>query len=333
MDGNSHKPHEFPVSQGLAVAALREWLRREGGNQKIPLVLELLCDKTTAALDRGEEPPSVEPDTLRDLYFATRGGTPSAGPASSWLLRRGVMSWWRERTRQIHQACVGTGWIPHLEVAEGGGRGNQSTYRLSFEPAGDVSAEPTVEMVIDPSVVQYEIEAAKGALWLRLLLSKGAFRMRSWRGYLLMGSVLATVLLLLVYWLLVLLVLNKERPMMASDFVLLAIAGFLTLVETKFWRPLWRLPMDRVTIASDAFLSISQMHGQFRLTRDSRNKLQGGWFNLVRHYANCPTCSGTVDLADGGVAFPGRIVGRCGDAPLEHVFSFDPVSLKGKLLR
>ena len=56
-------------------------------------------------------------------------------------------------------------------------------------------------------------------------------------------------------------------------------------------------------------------------------------FSLVRHWGVCPVCSGDVDLDWGGAAFPDRMIGRCSDAPLEHVFSFDPVRLIGEPLR
>ena len=55
--------------------------------------------------------------------------------------------------------------------------------------------------------------------------------------------------------------------------------------------------------------------------------------SLVRHWGTCPICAAEVDLDEGGAAFPGRLVGRCHDAPDEHVFSFDPVSLEGSPMR
>lgn len=66
---------------------------------------------------------------------------------------------------------------------------------------------------------------------------------------------------------------------------------------------------------------------------DHDRKLGGRVFSVVRHWGTCPVCSAEVDLADGGGAFPARLVGRCQDAPNEHVFSFDPVRLIGYPLR
>ena len=80
-------------------------------------------------------------------------------------------------------------------------------------------------------------------------------------------------------------------------------------------------------------LAWSQLHGQLRLVRDAQSKVAGGWLQLVRHFAVCPICAGEIELADGNPSFPGRVVGRCGDSPTEHVFSFDPTSLVGMALR
>ena len=97
-------------------------------------------------------------------------------------------------------------------------------------------------------------------------------------------------------------------------------------------KPLIRLPSERVTIANDLLLAYFQFNGQFKLKRDGKSKVAGGWFQLVRHHATCPICSGEVDVPDGGRSFPGRLVGRCSESPLEHVFSFVPVVLQGQWL-
>jgi hypothetical protein len=67
--------------------------------------------------------------------------------------------------------------------------------------------------------------------------------------------------------------------------------------------------------------------------REGDSKLASRVFSLVRHWGICPVCAAEVDLASGGTAFPDRLIGRCHDAPLEHVFSFDPVRLVGEPLR
>lgn len=54
---------------------------------------------------------------------------------------------------------------------------------------------------------------------------------------------------------------------------------------------------------------------------------------LVRYTGVCPICQGRVLVNGGGLAFWGRLVGRCQRSPREHVFSFDHVTRSGYPLR
>lgn len=52
----------------------------------------------------------------------------------------------------------------------------------------------------------------------------------------------------------------------------------------------------------------------------------------VHYSGRCPVCGGKLSAQSGGLRFWGRIVGRCEDAPIEHVFSFDHVTRRGHRL-
>jgi hypothetical protein len=54
---------------------------------------------------------------------------------------------------------------------------------------------------------------------------------------------------------------------------------------------------------------------------------------VVRYTGVCPICQGRVVVGGGGLAFWGRLVGRCQRSPREHVFSFDHVTRSGYPLR
>lgn len=113
----------------------------------------------------------------------------------------------------------------------------------------------------------------------------------------------------------------------------LGIALVMTAVLWWLSKPIWQLPTHRVTIANPAFLAFSELYGQLRTMPAPGRALTSRQFAVVRHWGTCPVCSAEVDLDAGGTAFPDRLVGRCHDAPLEHVFSFDPVRLIGEPLR
>ncbi|QNN68774.1 hypothetical protein [Thermomonas carbonis] len=260
-------------------------------------------------------------------------------PASRWLPSAEVRRWWDARQASLEQACrhAELSVIPQLTLQTGGGRGNTTLYRLDFLPlpAIDDTSDDRLypeSRTATSGLVEYQVEPAKAAWWLRPILGKQPFRMRSWRGYLLVGATILEALALLLLWFVAFVTMRGSRPLSAGDLSYLLTAAALSYLWVQAMRPLIRLPADRVTIANDILLAYDQFHGQFKLVRDAKSKLAGGWFQLVRHHASCSICSGDVEIADGGEAFPGRLIGRCSDSPLEHAFSFDPVTLRGRSL-
>lgn len=334
MDRNSPKHLQTGKGEVSAVAVLRTWLDQVGGNQRIPQVLDILAEQTAQNLQSGHPSPPLDADTLRQLYTDAHGGRRPESPASRWLSSTEVRQWWAERQAPLEQACrkAGLSLRPVLTLQTGGGRGNPTQYRLDFQPLPD---DPTEELETASNneavgLIRYKTEAAKPAWWLKPIIGSEPFRMRSWRGYLLTGVVLLEALCVLAVWAMTLWSLHGSRPIVASDLGLLLVIFAATWTWWHFMKPIIRLPTERVTIANELLLAWSQLDGQLTLVRDSKSKILGGWFQLVRHSGTCPICSGEVEIAEGGPAFPGRLVGRCGDSPLEHVFSFDPVNLTGR---
>jgi hypothetical protein len=109
----------------------------------------------------------------------------------------------------------------------------------------------------------------------------------------------------------------------------LTFASVIGAYFTLAFRPFWRLPAMRTTLAPEWALSWRQMYGQLRLSHADDQRAR---FSLVRFYSSCAICRGTLEIRDGGRGWPGRLVGRCSDSPREHVFSFDPVTRTGRLL-
>ena len=337
MDANSPKPSESGFQEIAALNVLRIWLDQVGGNNRPAQVLALLAEDTANYLRGGHARPALDADTLRKYHHEKYGGRILEVPASRWLPSTEVRRWWDARRSPLEQACrqAELAVIPVLTLQTGGGRGNTTLYRLDFEPlpVGDEAPEgpSSVEAGAgDSGIIRYQVEPVKAAWWLRPIIGEKPFRMRSLRGYLLIGIVVVEALTILAGWGLLFLTLRGARPLQAVDIGLLLSLLALTWTWCHFMQPIIRLPTDRVTIANDLLLAWSELYGQFRLTRDTQSKRLGGWFQLVRYRGTCPLCAGEVEIAPGGQAFPDRIVGRCSDSPLEHVFSFDPVSLSGR---
>lgn len=341
MEGNRSKPAETRHSHLSAVRVLGDWLLQEGGNQRIPQVLALLAKSTELELGEGRDPPCAEVETLAHRYVDAHGGTLGDTPAGRWLRRSEVEKWWNARRPAIEQACqrAGVEWLPLLAIKAGGGRSNSTEYRIEFVPleyaAQPESREgsPDISETVDPDgIVRYQIEPAQTSLWVRWLSSAPQFQLSSWRGRLLTGLVLLALAWVVVNWLVAFLGLWPDRPFSSRNLLALVIAGTQTWLMWVIFGPLGQLPWHRVTLAPDVMLGGNQMYGQFRLIRNSKKKAPGGWFSIVRHWGTCPICSADVELRSGAKTFPGRLVGRCSDSPLEHVFSFDSVTLMGTSL-
>jgi hypothetical protein len=337
MDRNSPKHLQTGKGEVSAVAILRTWLDQVGGNHRIPQVLDILAQHTAQNLQSGHPSPPLDADTLRRLYTDAHGGRLPESPASRWLSSTEVRHWWAERQAPLEQACrkADLALMPVLTLQTGGGRGNPTQYRLDFQPLPDDLTEELETPSDGNSVglIRYQTEPAKSAWWLKPIIGSAPFRMRSWRGYLLIGIVILEALCVMALWAMTLLTLQESRPIAASDLGLLMVITAATWTWWHFMKPVIRLPEERVTVANDLLLAWTQLNGQLTLVRDSKSKVAGGWFQLVRHWGTCPICSGEVEITQGRQAFPGRLVGRCGDSPLEHVFSFDPVNLTGKTMR
>jgi len=334
MDANSSKPAQTCISQAESLQLALEWLDREGGQQRNVRVLRELIEATVTALSRGGAPPEKDTTTLRDLLQRIEGD--QDGAWSKPFRAKELAIWWEARAEQLRQVCSvhGCDWMPRLVVKTGGGRGLPSRLLFEFHRTGDAEPEAaTTAPEASPTLVRYQMDPAKPALWLRLLVGSRPFPVQSWRGYVLLGSAALNMVLIGLIWLGTYALWTRGQPITTAA---LAQLGVALLVTAGLWwlsKPVRQLPTQRVTMAGPSFLALSELYGQLRTMPAPGRQLKSREFAVVRHWGICPICSAEVDLDSGGSAFPDRLIGRCHDAPLEHVFSFDPVRLVGEPLR
>lgn len=331
MDENSPKPSQTVNAQAESLHLALIWLDREGGGHRAARALRELLQVTLTAVSRGDPPPEKDTLTLREILQQVDGDDATSGkPLSGAELK----TWWQARVEQLRQACVGQNcpWLPSLVVKTGGGRKRPSRLMFEFEPAALGDQEEQASDSGD-SVLRYRMDPAKPALWLRLAVGSRPFPMHSWRGYLLLALAGLTMLFIGLIWLSYYALWAQGQAITTA---ILAKAGLAIFVSVGLWwitKPIRDLPTHRVTLAGPVYLAVSELYGQLRTMRTGSDRRASREFSVVRHWGICPICSAEVDLDDGGKAFPDRLVGRCHDAPLEHVFSFDPVRLTGRGLR
>lgn len=334
MDANRSKPAQSCNPQVESLQLALEWLDRQGGQQRNARVLKELIEATVTALSRGDAPPEKDTTTLRDLLQQLDGD--KEGAWSKPFRAKELATWWAAREEQLRQICSvrGCSWTPRLLVKTGGGRGLPSRLSFEFHPTGDAEPEPgTTASEANGNLVRYQMDPAKPALWLRLLVGSRPFPVQSWRGYVLLGTAALDMVLIGLIWLGMYALWARGQPITTAA---LAQLGLALLVTAALWwlsKPVRQLPTQRVTMAGPSFLALSELYGQLRTMSAPGRQLKSREFAVVRHWGICPICSAEVDLDPGRTAFPDRLIGRCHDAPLEHVFSFDPVRLVGEPLR
>ena len=330
MDRNSPKPAETGNPQVAALHLGLQWLDREGGQQRSARALREVMEQTLTAVSRGELPPETDTNTLREILQKLEGDPLGA---SKSLRAAELRNWWGAREEQLRQLCAreDCSLTPRLVAKQGGGRSLPS--RLSFEFYPTFAGEPEVEdggtaVPGDRScMVRYEMDPVKPALWLRLLVGSKPFPVQSWRGYVLLGTAAFNMVLIGLIWLVIYSSWARGHEVTTATLAQIALAAVLTAGLWWLSGPVRKLPTQRVTMAGPSFLAWNELYGQLRTMSATGRKLKSREFSVVRHWGICPICSAEVDLDSGRSAFPDRLVGRCHDAPLEHVFSFDPVRL------
>lgn len=87
----------------------------------------------------------------------------------------------------------------------------------------------------------------------------------------------------------------------------------------------------RVTMASALITPIGEIEDMQLIAERSENKTTV--YHLVKFSGECKLCGGRVTVGRGGLAAPGRLVGRCQGSPREHLYTFDHVTRVGMPLR
>jgi hypothetical protein len=139
--------------------------------QQLSQVLDILAGHIADAWSHSQQSFSLDLGTLRRLYFDEHSGDLKGSAASHWLSSSEVFRWWDARLEQLSQtyqrAALDHG--PMLVLRAGGGRGNPTQYRLDIEPIPMAEASAPRESILLPMSgrVNYQIEPAKAAQWLR----------------------------------------------------------------------------------------------------------------------------------------------------------------------
>jgi hypothetical protein len=160
----------------------------------------------------------------------------------------------------------------------------------------------------------------------RLLFGEGRFRTKSLRGLLFASTALFPIFVIACMVGVVWLMLFVNRPVTTADLALLLFNGGLSwALWIWFGRGLWWLLDDRLIPAPEVLLKWGEEPAQLENFKEGDVRILG----LVRYSGTCPICAAKVELRYGDGNERRRLLGRCIEAPQDHVFTFDRVMRKG----
>lgn len=323
---NHGKGEDNPLSGLSELQLLRQWFDNHPSDAKGWRVLSALLDESLKKLS-----VTVAVQGFTDEELCQAAGLDEF----NW---HDVTKWWSRRQETVHRALLerGATGMPYpvrlLPLEGKGGRGNKASnvwHSQSTSPESGAS----VSSSLGPDEVFYakaDVPAAcLTGFFRRLTFRRGEirkdtlrFKVLRWR------AVLSAVLVMAFCYLSLNSLLLSDRSSVSPKDIALILAGIgLFWLWLEEWSPLRAAFADRIAPVPGDWLKPREEPVQLEWRRTATGEV----LKLVRYSAVCPVCGAPVWLASGEPEWPKRMFGRCSDAPREHVLTFDPVSLRGRL--
>ena len=142
------------------------------------------------------------------------------------------------------------------------------------------------------------------------------------------------ILVIMALLLFVILAFQRQLPLHDLFYLLVGVAGIIWTLWTTF-NPLFRVRDWKIVVAPE-WIQVDFTQSDRLLEWQSPPLSAEKMIKAVRYSGPCPICKGKegkVIACSGGREFFHRIIGRCEEAPVEHVFSFDHITKTGRPLR
>jgi hypothetical protein len=293
-------------------------------------VLTYLASQTTQSIKEGKGVPRISTKAVHlDLC-----GNPKQQP-SAWL-----SPIWNEIEERHYpeiepiliDECrrAGLATYPTLEKDHG----KPAYYRIDVKPLPVSSEEPScVAGELPKHAIRYKRDLSLKLSWSgKLFFSRGLrwtpfkrYSYLTWQLVFMFAVVAFDLLLWVLLW-------YSTPPLSGQELVVISMAIGMPIGAYWHFRGIFRLFEDRIMIAPEWMLAIKEVGATVEINR-SKNSDEDSTILVQRYTSICPICGWMVKLDPGEPDFPRRIVGRCEEHPREHVFSFDRMTKRGKLLR
>lgn len=344
---NQTQTPENPV-EGVLPAVLQcllDWQREVPTNLKGHEILRALALETQKVVRTpDQELRRFTAKEIQQAYFefSAKIKPLETKDPNKWLdWKNTVERYWDARKKQVMDFARARGLSHYPELRRNstpGGPGNETTYQIIALPLQDDPSEVIVDDEASQhdqakSIISYDRTPpghVRPVWWARVLFTNGEIRIGSWQSWVIGGFVfLIFIGVIFLAWASYVSLL-QPRPLTTAGLGALVTMGVIPLLAWIFViRPFWRLVDDRIVQAPDMMTAFSELPAQLELFRDGQIRVA----RLVRYSALCPVCGATIYLDSGNPDFPRRMVGRCAESPREHIFSFDRVTWRGRVLR
>jgi hypothetical protein len=110
---------------------------------------------------------------------------------------------------------------------------------------------------------------------------------------------------------------------------------FSLFVIYLFFSPLYYCVTRRIIMAPVLMNTNVMYEAQLEYIKSDQFRSDGRpimQFRLVSYTANCQLCGDRINVHDGSFGRWGRMIGRCGSNPEEHIYSFDHVTRLGRMI-
>jgi hypothetical protein len=318
-----------------------DWLHEGRSDAKAWRIVDVLARETLKRAD-SDDPEQREFDALEIAQACEPDREWSYDNAKKWLVGAEVPKYMEARRGQVEAFFRGHGHGKAIAVAQRKSTGRHrspwflSIYDLQDQDNGEVDASSVQEKNphTGSGMVAHELTyefTPSGNIKLsalgRLFLGAGTIGTRSprallWAG-LWLGALLLVLLSLFFFWAMS----RSARPLTTGDLISACLLLGATWMYWRAWiRPLAWLLEDRMLLGGAVLSSWREGPTQLDMARDGNHRL----IRLVRYSGVCPLCAGAIELRYGQGVNARRIFGCCGEAPQEHVFTFDRVTRVGR---
>ena len=206
----------------------------------------------------------------------------------------------------------------------GGGSGNYTTHCITPIEL-DESEQTILSEKLPEGAIKYYLETIDNLPgWIKWINN---FELSEWRIKLIAGlMILALITGLGLYFLFIIVFLNSQssgleivRSFVGTSFIGITVflpfrLLYLCISNRIISAPILLQPSDVTNAQIECFAT--------NKTRESTGK-PIRTIRVVSYTSTCPLCNSRIEVESGGKEFYHRLIGRCIEAPIEHVYSFD----------